>query len=137
MKALLRKQWFFVILLGGVTLAFLLPGWLRPVTARLEPRVVVAVALFLMALGLESRSLFGSLLKPLPALWAVLISYGPLPALGWLAGSLLPNADLRIGLLIITSVPCTLASAVLWTGQARGNEATALLVILLTTATSW
>src|SRR6185369_6865506 len=36
-----------------------------------------------------------------------------------------------------TSVPCTLASCVLWTRRAGGDEAAALLVILVTTATSW
>src|SRR5262249_48648568 len=43
----------------------------------------------------------------------------------------------RIGILISASVPCTLASAVLWTRMAGGREAIALLVIFLTTATSW
>src|SRR5439155_25083458 len=95
------------------------------------------LALFLMAWSLESRSLFNSFLRPLPALLGVMISYGFLPGLGWCAGRLLPDGDLRIGLLIIVSVPCTLASAVLWTRMAGGNEATALLIILLTTATSW
>jgi sodium/bile acid cotransporter 7 len=137
MKDLLLRHWFLALLLGGVGLALFRPGWLRPGTERLEPRAFVAVALFLMAWGLESRSLFNSLLRPLPALWAVVISYGAVPALGWSLGWLLPDADLRIGLLIIASVPCTLASAVLWTRLAGGNEATALLVVLLTTATSW
>jgi sodium/bile acid cotransporter 7 len=137
MKKLLIKWWFLILLLGSVALAFLRPHWLRPVTHHLDPRAVVSLALFLMAWSLESRSLFRSLLRPLPALVAVLVSYGVLPALGWLAGQLLPEDDLRIGLLLIVSVPCTLASAVLWTRMAGGNEATALLVILATTATSW
>ena len=137
MKALLGKHWFLAVLLGGVALAWFEPQWLRPATQRLEPRAVVALALFLMAWTLESRSLFTVLARPLPALWAAIISYGPLPALGLCAGWLLPDADLRIGLLLITAVPCTLASAVLWTRLAGGSEATALLVILLTTATSW
>jgi sodium/bile acid cotransporter 7 len=97
----------------------------------------VAVALFLMAWSLDSRSLGRSLLRPLPALWAVAISFGALPALAWLAGGLMPSEPLRIGLMISASVPCTLASAVLWTRMAGGNEATALLVIMLTTCTSW
>src|SRR5581483_11640757 len=41
-----------------------------------------------------------------------------------------------VGLLISASVPCTLASAVLWTRLAGGNEATALLVILISTLMS-
>ncbi|HEV3447529.1 MAG TPA: bile acid:sodium symporter [Gemmataceae bacterium] len=137
MRALLSRQWFSIILLGAACLAFLRPAWLRPVTVCLEPGVVVAVALFVMAWSLESRSLLTALVRPWPALWAALLSYGLVPVLGLLAGLLIPQADLRVGLLIITSVPCTLASAVLWTRLARGNEATALLVVLLTTAISW
>ena len=131
------RHWFLIALLGGVSLAGLRPDWLRPVVGRVPPRGVVGLALFLMAWGLESRRLGRALLRPLPALWAMLISYGVLPLLGWLAGSLVGEPDYRIGLLIMTSVPCTLASAVLWTRMAGGSEAVALLVILLTTATSW
>jgi sodium/bile acid cotransporter 7 len=133
----LRRHWFLVLLIVGVSLAALRPDWLRPVVSRVPPRAVVGLALFIMAWGLESRSLGRALLWPLPALWAALISYGALPALGWLAGQLLTYPDYRIGLLISASVPCTLASAVLWTRMAGGSEATALLVTLLTTATSW
>jgi sodium/bile acid cotransporter 7 len=137
MKNLLRKRWFLLVLLGGLLMAGFCPEWLRPVTAWLEPRLLVAASLFLTAWGLESRRLLQTLLRPLPALWAVLISYGVLPALAWSGGWLLGDADMRLGLLIIASVPCTLASAVLWTRMAGGNEATALLTVLLTTATSW
>jgi len=110
---------------------------LQPIARVLEPKVMVSVALFVMAWCLESRHLWNTLLRPWPAVWAVFISYGPLPALAWLAGLLLDVADFRIGLVIVASVPCTLASAVLWTRMARGNEATALLVTLMTTGTSW
>ncbi len=137
MGAFVRKRWFLFLLLGGLALAWLRPDWLRPVLCWLEPRAVVAPALFLMAWTLESRSLLRTVLHPWPAFWAVGISYGVLPALGWMVGVLLPDADLRIGLLIATSVPCTLASAVLWTRMAGGHEATALLVIFCSTATSW
>jgi solute carrier family 10 (sodium/bile acid cotransporter), member 7 len=137
MKDFLRNRWFLLLLLIGLALAWFRPQSLRPATVWLEPRIIVAAALFLMAWSLESRSLFQSLTHPLPALWALIISYGALPVLAWWAGWLLPDADLRLGLLIIASVPCTLSSAVLWTRMAGGNEATALLTVLLTTATSW
>jgi sodium/bile acid cotransporter 7 len=133
----LQRHWFLLTLVVGVSVAALRPEWVRPATERVPPRGVVGLALFLMAWGLESRSLGRALLRPLPALWAVLLSYGLLPALGWLAGWLVAEPDYRVGLLVMTSVPCTLASAVLWTRLAGGNEAVALLVILLTTATSW
>jgi sodium/bile acid cotransporter 7 len=136
MKAFVAKHWFLLLLIGGVTLAWWCPGclyWSR----WLDPRFVVVPALFLMAWTLESRSLFQALARPLPALWATLISYGGVPLLAWLLGRLLPDADFRIGLFVVATVPCTLASAVLWTRMAGGNEATALLVILMTTGTSW
>jgi sodium/bile acid cotransporter 7 len=90
-----------------------------------------------MAVSLDSHSLFRALSRPLPAVWAALISYSVVPVLGWLGGQLLPDPQLRIGLMIITSVPCTLASAALWTRMSGGNDAVALLTILMTTATSW
>lgn len=137
MRTFLTRRWFLLLLGCGLALAALRPGWLRPVTEPVPPRVVVGFALFLMAWGLESRSLVRSLRHPLPALWGVALSYGLLPVLAWVAGPLLPEPDYRVGLLVMASVPCTLASAVLWTRLAGGSEATALLVILLTTCTSW
>src|SRR5260370_16613634 len=137
MKDLLGKRWFLLMLLAGLALGCLRPQWSRPATAWLEPRIIVAVALFVMAWSLESRSLFQALVRPWPALWAWSISYSALPALAWSVGRLLPEDDLRLGLLIIACVPCTLASAVLWTRMAGGNEATALLTVLLTTPTTW
>jgi len=120
-----------------VGLAWFWPHHLQPFTDLLEPRIVVAVALFLMAGSLGSRSLYAAVIYPWPALWAVGLSYILLPAAAWSGGWLLGTPDLRVGLLLIASVPCTLASAVLWTRMAGGNDALALLIVLLTTATSW
>jgi len=137
MSVRLSRYWFLLLLLAGLSLAAARPEWLRPWVNWLEPRLMVGTALFLMAWGLESRRLLDALLRPWAALWALLISYGLLPVLAWVAGGLLPEADLRLGLMIAASVPCTLASAVLWTRLAGGDEATALLAVLLTTCTSW
>jgi solute carrier family 10 (sodium/bile acid cotransporter), member 7 len=137
MKQFLLKRWFLLLMIGGITIAGLIPHQLRPVTDLVDVRVVVALALFLMAWSLESRSLWETLLRPWPVLWATVISFGLLPILGWMAGSFLIIEDFRIGLMISVSVPCTLASAVLWTRMARGNEATALWTTLSTTGLSW
>ena len=136
MKGFLVKRWFLLLMVAGIALTVLLPASLQW-TVVLEPRAVVAPALFLAALGLESRHLFRSMVRPWPALWATVVSYAFLPAAAWLVGRLLPHVDYQVGLMISASVPCTLASAVIWTRLAGGNEATALLVILLTTCTSW
>src|SRR5262249_41681717 len=53
-----------------------------------------------------------------------------------LLGAIAPD-DVRIGLVLIACVPCTLSSAVLWTRLAGGAEATALLAVMGTTFTSW
>jgi sodium/bile acid cotransporter 7 len=99
---------------------------------------VVAGALFLMAVGLEARSLGRAVSRPWPALWAALISYAVLPPMAAAFGLLMPGReDYRIGLLIVASVPCTLASAIVWTRRAGGNDAVALLVVVLTTCTGW
>jgi sodium/bile acid cotransporter 7 len=138
MRPFLAKRWFLLALAAGVVAAVAFPAGLAPAVRLVPPQGVVALALFLMAWGLESRSLGQSLLRPLPALWAATISYGLAPLLAWFCAWLLPvPADFRVGLIIIASVPCTLASAVLWTRLAGGNEAVALLTVLLTTATSW
>lgn len=137
MKRFFLRRWFLLLLTSGAALACIRPNWLRPLTDPLDPRPLVAVSLFLMGWGLESRSLWRALVRPWPALWAVIITYGALPPFGWLASHVLPDADLRVGVTIISAVPCTLASAVLWTRMAKGNEATALLVIMLTTGASW
>jgi solute carrier family 10 (sodium/bile acid cotransporter), member 7 len=136
MTAFLVKRWFLIVLLAGIAVAALSPRSLRW-TDWVRPQPVMALALFLAAWTLESRSLYLSFLRPWPALWAVVVSYLFLPALGWLTGMLLSVVDFQIGLMICASVPCTLASAVLWTRMAGGNEATALLATFITTAMSW
>jgi sodium/bile acid cotransporter 7 len=135
LRTFLARRWFVLALAGGGAAALGRPDWFAW-TAGIDPRLVVAAALFLMAWTLPTRSLARVLAHPGPALWAVVISYAFLPAAAWLAGSVLPD-DFRIGLLLIASVPCTLASCVLWARRAGGDEAVALLVVLGTTATSW
>lgn len=134
--AFLARRWFVLTILTGIVAACFVPGSLHW-TRHIDAQIVMALALFLSSWTLESRSLYRALVRPMPAIWAAVISFGFLPALGWMSGQLLPIADFRIGLMICTSVPCTLASAVLWTRMAGGAEATALLSTFLTTSLSW
>jgi sodium/bile acid cotransporter 7 len=136
MKAVVAKRWFLLVVCAGAILVAVCPESLRW-TAFLDPSYTGAIAIFLSAWTLDSRKLLQTFLRPLPALWALTISYGLLPALAWLLGLLLPPGDFRIGLLLIASVPCTLVSAVIWTRMAAGNDATALLVTLFTNLSSW
>jgi sodium/bile acid cotransporter 7 len=136
MRRFFVKRWFLLLLVAGGLVVWLQPGWVGWVRW-IDPRLAIAPALFLTAWGLPSRRLYQALLRPMPALWATAISYGFLPTTAWLAARLLPAEDLGVGLIIISVVPCTLASALLWTRFAGGNEATSLLIILFTTCTSF
>src|SRR5262245_11295303 len=114
MRAFLARRWFLLLLVVGVGFAWLQPSALAW-TAYLDTTLSGAVAILLSAWSLESRTLARAVLRPLPTFWAVALSYGFLPALGWLSGPLLPHRDFQIGLILVVSVPCTLASALIWT----------------------
>jgi sodium/bile acid cotransporter 7 len=135
-KRFFDRSWFLLALLTAAALAGIAPHWFCW-AGRIDPRFIVAPALFLMGWTLPSRSLGRAMVRPWPALWAFTISYGALPALAWAIGSLFAVDDFRIGLLIMACGPCTLASAILWTRMAGGDDAIALFVVLLTTTTSW
>jgi sodium/bile acid cotransporter 7 len=136
MLPFLRKRWFLLLILFGTAVVVAWPEWLSW-AQWLNPTICGAVAVFLSAWTLETRSLKNAIVRPWPALLALIISYGLLPAAGLAAGRILPDRDYRLGLLLITSVPCTLVSAVIWTRLANGDDATALLITFLTNCTSW
>jgi sodium/bile acid cotransporter 7 len=133
----LARRWFLIALLLGITFTLLWTPGVAVVVNALPPRVTVAIVLGLMSSSLETRRLWQALRRPAPVLWALLVTYGLLPLAGWAVGPVLPGVDYQIGLLVITSVPCTLAAAIIWTRMGGGNEAVALLVTLLTSALSW
>jgi sodium/bile acid cotransporter 7 len=49
----------------------------------------------------------------------------------WLVAGLLPP-PLDLGLMVTAAIPCTLASAAVWTRRAGGNDAVALIVTMVT-----
>jgi solute carrier family 10 (sodium/bile acid cotransporter), member 7 len=137
MPSFLARHWFLIVLAFGLGLALLAPGTLQRATVYWEPRRTVALSLFLIAWTMPTRSLVTELRQPYASLWAVCLSYGLVPVSAWLLGYLAPVPDVQVGLILVSAVPCTLSSAVLWTRLAGGNEATALLTVMGTTFTSW
>lgn len=137
MPSFLAKHWFLIALALGLGATLLKPEAMRHATEYWEPNVAVALALFLIAWTMPTGSLLAEIRQPWAAAWAVVLSYSVVPISATLLGLLAADANVRIGLILVASVPCTLSSAVLWTRLAGGNEATALLTVMGTTFTSW
>ena len=92
---------------------------------------IVATVLFLMALPLDTNSIAESIRKPWAAILASLINAGLLPLLGWGMAQLL-TGDMKTGMLVTVAVPCTLASAAVWTRRAGGDDTVSILVTAIT-----
>jgi solute carrier family 10 (sodium/bile acid cotransporter), member 7 len=137
MHSLFSKHWFLLTLALGLGAALTFPAAIRSVTDFWEPRWAIAISLFLIAWTMPTRSLLSELRHPFASLWAVILSYGLVPGAAVMLGWMAPDKDVCLGLILVSSVPCTLSSAVLWTRLAGGNEATALLTVMGTTFTSW
>ena len=137
MAANLRRHWFLVGLLvvipTGILSAQLGPSaYIVDGVKRVPTSVCTAAILFLMSVTLNTGRLLDSVRRPAPCLTAcgvnqIIIPLMALPLLG-----LQRSADMKVGLLIAASVPCTMAAASVWTRRANGNDAVSLLVTLVT-----
>ena len=137
MFAVLQRHWFLFGLLTLIPLAIGLassnpPPQLIEVANSVPTSWCTAAILFLMSVTLNSGRLFDALRHPLPVVAAIGVNqiFVPLMCLPLLL--LQRSDDLKVGLLIAASVPCTMAAASVWTRRAEGNDAVSLLVTLLT-----
>lgn len=112
---------------------FLFSGPLAPAIATVPREPIVAGVLFFMALPLDIRAMWRALRHPLPVLVAVTINFVLVPLLAVLVreANVLPG-ELAMGLIVMSTIPCTLASAAVWTRRAGGNDAVAIVVMVLT-----
>ena len=109
-------------------------GWSEGVVEAgkwVEPGVVVAGILFLMALPLAPQEMWKAVRRPKAVALGIAVNSGLAPLLAWGASWGLVD-ELAAGMLIVGAVPCTLSSATVWTRKAGGNDAVALMVTLLT-----
>lgn len=132
MKTLFTRQWFLLALAGVLAAGFLFPQSLAGFAEAFPVRALVASVLFLMAWTLDAESIFRAVKRPQAAILGIVINLALLPALAWLFALMLPH-PLNLGLALVAAVPCTLASAAVWTRRAGGNDAVAMMV---TTATN-
>jgi sodium/bile acid cotransporter 7 len=131
MLKFLVHRWFLWSLVAVLVAGITWPAAMRSLVGWLPGDLVVAVVTFIMALPLETGALWKAVRRPGPAWLAALINSGLAPPLGWLASRVLP-AELAMGVVVATTVPCTLATAAVWTRRAGGNDAVAFLVTMIT-----
>ena len=135
--SVLKKYWFLlglvILLPAGILLAKSpVSDALTGIVESIPTSVCTGLILFLMAITLDNRRLVDSLRRPGPVLTATGINQGLLPLACLPLIPIVPSADLKLGLLIACSVPCTMAAASVWTRRAGGNDAVSLLVTLIT-----
>ncbi len=134
MIRILRRQWFLASLTIVFGLGFSFPHWFEPfANARMLRSAIVATVLFIMALPLDTRSVGQSLRSPWAALLGSIVNVGLLPLTAW-GLSLLLSGDMKTGLLVTAAVPCTLATAAVWTRRAGGDDTVSILVTAITNA---
>ncbi len=131
MKTLLTRQWFLLALAGVLLAGFQLSGPLAGFAKTFPVKGLVATVLFLMAWTLDFDSVRRAVKRPQAALLGVAINLVLVPLFAWLFGLLLPE-PLNLGLALTAAVPCTLASAAVWTRRAGGNDAVAMMVTTVT-----
>ncbi len=95
---------------------------------------LVCLVMGMMALPIPFELIRQSLFRPWPAILASLVNMIFIPLAAWLAaGTLSPY--LAGGLIVASVIPCTLASAAVWTRRAGGDDTVAILVTLITNST--
>jgi len=134
MLVFLRQRWFLFALIGALTAGLAWPRGMVPFARWLPGEVLLAVVTWVMALPLETGTLWRAVRRPGPAWLATGLNSGVAPPLGWVASRLLPP-ELAVGVIVAVTVPCTLATAAVLTRRARGNDAVAFLVTMITNLT--
>lgn len=131
MLAKVRDRWFLIALVALLVAGMGWPTETKPLVHWLNADWVVAIVTFVMALPLETSAIWGTLRRPGAAWLGATMNSVVCPPLGWLASLMLPP-ELAIGVIVATTVPCTLATAAVWTRRAGGNDAVAFLVTMIT-----
>ncbi len=131
MKSFLFRQWFLVALAGVLIVGFTAEDLLRGFADHFPVKVQVAVVLFLMSWTLNATAIWRAVRYPRAATLAIAVNFLGVPLFAWIAKFPLDPA-FGDGLVLASAVPCTMASAAVWTRRAGGNDAVALMVTMAT-----
>lgn len=128
----ISRQWFLPALVISLAIGFGLGDWVRPISEIAVVRsLITASVLFLMGLTLNADSIARSIRNPGPALLGIGVNTFLVPLVALPSLWLLPP-EFAGGLIVTTLVPSTLASAAVWTRKAGGDDATAMIVSVVT-----
>jgi len=127
---IITRQWFLGALLLIVLIGSTFPQAVMYLFGQISIRFLVVPVMLLMSLTLDTSEITAVIRQPAGVVLGILLGYTAVPLLAWLASHMLWSRmpDMAVGLLIVSAMPCTLASATLWTRMAGGNDALALLI---------
>lgn len=132
MWASLARHWFLASLAVCFSVGFLAANHLQPLLEMyiLRNSLVFAV-MWAMGVTLRAETIRRSVARPLPSLLAIAINVALVPLLCLPFMWVLP-ASLFGGLFVASIVPCTLASASVWTRKAGGDDSIAMMTTVVT-----
>lgn len=132
MWSTLAKHWF----LAAIGVCFLTGYFASEPLAALRTMggtrsAIVFGVMWLMGVTLPAKAIGRSLARPLPVLLAITINVFVVPLLSLPAQTWLPESMFG-GLFVAALVPCTLASASVWTRKAGGDDSISLMTTVVT-----
>jgi len=128
----LAKQWFLIALAVCFTVGYTTADGLEPLLrmSGLRSSIVFAV-MWAMGVTLQAGTIRRSFTRPLPSVLAVGTNIAIVPLLCLPTMWLLPDHYFG-GLYVAAIVPCTLASASVWTRKAGGDDSVAMMTTVVT-----
>lgn len=132
MWARLAKHWFLSLIAVAFAVGYGFDETLRPIAqlSWFRSSVVFAV-MWAMGVTLKADAIRASIASPTPGLLAIGINILVVPLLALPAMWFLPER-LFGGLFVAALVPCTLASASVWTRRAGGDDSVAMMSTVVT-----
>ena len=135
----LCRHWFLAVLFGVVAFGYLLPGPGMFLKEDVGIRPFMIAVLFVMSLSLKTEAIVRSFLNYRGLGIAFAGQYLVLPLLLYGLGraAFERESGFFVAMMIVAAVPCTLASAAIWTRLSGGNDALALASTIVTNLASF
>ncbi len=135
----LRRHWFLLAVACVVLVSFQWADLFEVYVRSIPVGWVVTFVMFLNGLTLPTPQFLGALKRPAQVIIGVVCGYVIVALLGYPASRCLElfNTDFAVGLLVISAMPTTVSSGVIWTRLAGGNDALTLLTTVASSGISF